>query len=220
MYYKHFYDYNKYDKNKKQNTMEVYGSGVVKVKPDIAIVTLGVITENENLQIAQKENSIITNNVIDSLKKMGIEEKDIQTKSYSIQKVYDYIEGKRVFRGYKVSNYLSVTIREIEQTGLIIDTAVENGANNVGNIEFKLQNPKSYYRKALDIAIKDVIIKAQGIGKTLRVKVNTIPREIIEERYNYRPIFRAPYEKDGETVTPIKLGQIEISASIKAIFSY
>ena len=39
------------------NILKVIGNGVIKVRPDIAEITLGVITENESLKTAQKENA-------------------------------------------------------------------------------------------------------------------------------------------------------------------
>ena len=79
------------------NRLKVFGVGVVNVKPDIAEIAIGVITENKRLELAQKENAEITQQVIDSIKSMGVLAKDIQTQNYNIRTKYDFIDGKQVF---------------------------------------------------------------------------------------------------------------------------
>ena len=121
---------------KNANRLKVFGGGIVNAKPDKAEIAIGVITENKQLELAQKENAKITQQVIDSIKSMGVLEKDIQTKNYNIRTKYDYIDGKQEFRGYEVTNYLKVVVRNINDVGERIHTAVKNGANNVENISF------------------------------------------------------------------------------------
>ena len=201
------------------NTMNLNGKGAVQAKPNIAVVSLGVVTENMDLNDALKENTLKMSKVIASLKNMGIAEKDIKTESYNIELVYDYIEGKQVFKGYRVRNMLSVTIRDINSVGEVINTAVDNGANVVNSINFTVSNPSLYYREALNLAIKDAIEKAAVIEKSLRIVVNKTPSKILEETYGYAPIpsNSMTFKTAGPPIMP---GETEITASIKATFSY
>ncbi|MBF8982047.1 SIMPL domain-containing protein [Lutibacter sp. B2] len=201
-------------------SMELEGRGSIKVQPDIAIVTLGVVTENKELKIAQEENAKDSTRMLDSLKKMGIKEDDIETEAYSIDLQYDYIEGQKIFRGYKVTHNFKITIRDLEKTGKIIDTAVSNGANVVKNIYFTLSNPSIYYRQALTLAIQDAIEKAEVIENKLQVIVNKTPTRISEERYDHIPLYKRPSLGSPDTTTPIKAGKVEIIANIKAVFAY
>jgi len=201
------------------NTMNLNGKGTIQVKPNIAVVSLGVVTENMDLNIALKENTAKMNKVIASLKNMGIAEKDIKTQNYNIGLNYDYIEGKQVFKGYRVANILSVTIRDINAVGEVINTAVDNGANVVNNINFTVSNPSLYYREALNLAIKDSVEKAAVIEKSLSIVVNMTPVKILEETYGYSPV-----PTDGLLVKAagpqFMPGETEITASIKATFNY
>jgi len=207
-----------YGKNKNDFRMEIEGNGRVNAIPDIAIVTLGVETEERDLTTAQKENAVISANVIDSLKEAGVSEQDIQTVTYQIEPQYDFVDGKRIFRSYKVINQFQVTIRQIGNTGQIIDDAVESGANIVTNIRFSLSQPSVYYNKALSNAMKNAVEKAIDFEKTINISVNKIPVKIIEERYEYIPrderFFAAPI------TTPIEAGDIIIRAKIRAVFTY
>src|SRR5690606_20881763 len=99
----------------------------------------------------QKENTNATTNIVEALLQLGIPKENIQTTQYSIDIQYDFEDGKQIFRGYKVTHLLQVTVENIEQTGLIVDTAVNNGANTVSNIQFTLQNPDIAYNHALSL---------------------------------------------------------------------
>lgn len=222
-YYPTYSHGNDKDKNKGYQinyNIKVEGDGSVKAVPDMVKIEIGVETQNENLKIAQKENTNITNDVIYSLKEMDIDEKDIQTISYTVEKMYDYVRGERIFKGYKVVNRLIVTVHDVTIVGAVIDTAVEKGANMIGNIEFQLSNISDYYERALSLAVEDSVSKAKNIGYTLGIDVNNIPIKILEEKYDNsyspgQPVYRAPEEG-----TTIESGEMEIKARVVAEFFY
>ncbi len=205
--------------NKKYN-IKVEGVGKVKAKPDIASVVIGIETENEDVNIAQKENLVRANKVIKALKDMGIRDEDIQTVFYSVTEVYDYVDGKRVFKGYRVVNRFKVTVRDVQKVGEVIDTAINNGANSVSSVDFSLSNESIYYRKALVLAVKNAQEKAKDIGRSLGVKVCNTPTRIVEEKVNSAYIPREPAFRAPDMVTPIEPGEIEFKAEVVAEFIY
>ncbi|GAA0730083.1 SIMPL domain-containing protein [Clostridium malenominatum] len=208
-------DYTSWNEGK----MKVNGLGIVRVQPDVAIVNLGVVTENKDLETAQRENAIKSNSVINALRQMGIDEKDISTASYTIEPQYDYVEGRQIFRGYRVSNILNVKVRNINKVGEVVDNAVKNGANTVNNIKFTVDNMEIYYNKALKLALKDAAIKAREMANSLRVNLNGTPVRIIEESVREIGESPVPYKALAEA-TPILPGQINVTAKIVALFSY
>lgn len=205
---------------KNPNRLKVFGDGIVNAKPDKAEIEIGVITENKQLELAQKENAKITQQVIDSIKNMGVLEKDIQTKNYNIRTKYDYIDGKQEFRGYEITNYLKVVVQNINDVGKIIDTSVKNGANTVDNINFIVSDRSKYYNEALKLAIEDAQNKALVIGNKLKVKVNIVPIQITEKGIGRENSLTAITFKATDGSTPIEAGENKITAAIEAIFIY
>jgi uncharacterized protein YggE len=205
----------------KTPVLKLEGTGTVTTSPDIASAFLGVVTENKLLSAAQKENSLVMDRVIASIIKLGIDEKDIKTENYSITPEYDFVEGKQVFRGYRVNNNIRITIRDISQVGKVIDTAVANGANAVFNVNFSLLNRAEIYKRALDLAIKDAVEKAKSMENTLKVRVDEIPVEVVELSDTDRTVreglvtFKAP-----AAATDIKSGELEVTARIQTVFNY
>ncbi|KGK85937.1 SIMPL domain-containing protein [Clostridium sp. HMP27] len=203
----------------KKGALKINGTSTIKVEPNIAIVNLGVVTEDTNLEKAQRENAIKVTSIINELLKFGVSKEDISTLTYNIEPQYDYIEGKQVFRGYKVTNILSVTIKDLSKVGQIIDAAVSKGANRVDNIKFTVENPSPYYNKALSLAIINAINKARQVENTLKVNMFKTPYKIIEQSSTENVQEVADFKVLAAT-TPILPGQITITSNIEAFFYY
>lgn len=225
MYYQHSWmrakpDWSAFLRNG-QNIMELTGEGTVSAAPDMSIITLGVNSENPNLTNAQQENNQATTRVIQSLISLGISKEDIKTADYRIEPVYDYESGKQILRGYHVVHLLQVQNNRIEQTGLIVDTAVKNGANTVTNIEFKVKNPQVYYSQALALALNDAKFKAAELTREMGVKLNEVPLSIheVSQTSPIIPLQTTLFAK-SEAATPIQPGKLKITASIQAKFCY
>ncbi|WP_158591768.1 SIMPL domain-containing protein [Oceanobacillus halophilus] len=203
------------------NTITVRGMSSVSIQPDMASVQLAVLTENISLTQAQEENAETMNQVLVAIEAQGIPQEKIQTSRYTIQPKYDFVEGKQVFRGYEVQNEITLKITEIQETGQIIDAAVDAGVNRVMNIQFTTQNENAYYNQALQQAIINAMEKAMTIADTLQINLHETPVKLVEKvtRDQVTPRVLAASTQDSFS-TPIKPGQIQIQAEIDAIFKY
>ncbi|MFT8341084.1 MULTISPECIES: SIMPL domain-containing protein [Clostridium] len=201
------------------NKLKVIGKGTISVKPDLAEIVVGVITEDLQLEVAQEENAKITQDVINSLRALGIPLKNIQTENYSIRPNYDYINGKQVFRGYEVINNLKILISNVNNVGVVIDTAVSNGANSLTGIIFIVSDETKYYYEALRRALQDAQNKARVVADQLKVKLNIIPIQINEQNETTSTPLVMTLKSTSNT-TPIEAGENIINADIEAIFTY
>ncbi|MDV6378172.1 SIMPL domain-containing protein [Sporosarcina sp. GW1-11] len=190
----------------------VFGEGAVKVTPDTVHIVLTVQTRGMELQEIQQENAQNMHKVIGSLVELGIPEPAIQTIDYQIRPVNDYINGEQVFRGYEVVNTIRITSNELSKVGEIVDTAVKNGVNQIGSIDFTVQNSDEFYQKALTLALHDAETKMVTIGSSLKLANRPLVMKV-EEQHTSQPVaFRAMAMAD--TVTPIESGTLTISASL------
>lgn len=200
--------------------MTVTGNGSISVEPNIAHIRLEVVTENTQHSQAQQENTDKMNKVIQALAQLGIPDEDIQTTAFNIQPVYDFIDGKQVFRGYEVVNTITVQIKGIDQTGIVIDTAVQNGVNRVSNIQFTIENEQIYYQQALSAALINASEKAQTIASTMQLNLDPIPIKIVEIMNEPPMVYKTFAAVEASTTTPIEPGQIVIHASVETQFRY
>lgn len=200
-------------------TIEVVGYGEIVAEPDIAIVDMGILTENASAKVAQDENSVITNNVIDGLQSIGISEENIRTKKYTINPRYDYINGVQTFRGYEVRHILEITVDNLDMVGNVLETSVKNGINYQQDITFTLSNPDEYYNQALELAVDNAIQKAENIAYSIGGNIIPYPIKISENtQRNITTPFESFMAKDASV--PIHPDRVKISASIDALFRY
>ncbi|ALC86858.1 hypothetical protein AM499_14270 [Bacillus sp. FJAT-22090] len=198
----------------------VRGDGEVFVKPNYAQIQIEVSTEGKDVRGAQQENANIMNQVIQSLLQLNIPREDIQTAAFNVLPQYDYVEGKQIFRGYEVTNALTVKVRDTNKIGSVIDTAVQNGANRVSGIQFKIENADPYYQQALRLALQNAQTKAKTIAETLKLTLHPQPIEVVEERETGPILYKSVAMADQTFSTPIEPGQILINAIVKVKYQY
>jgi uncharacterized protein YggE len=206
----------------------VTGQGKMRVTPNQAELTVGVVTTGGSSQEAMAENSAAMNRVISALKREGVDEKDIKTQSVNVWPEFDYgKEGENrelpEIIGYRAENRVSVTIRDIGKTGEVIDSAVESGANQLYGLSFTVSEEasKNLRTQVLREAVFDATDKAQVIADALSAE-KIIPVSVVEGGGYTPPIYRydvAALEKGG-AATPISPGETEVSASVTMTFDF
>lgn len=202
----------------KRKTIKVNGRGSVNAAPDMAILSAGVVTEDKSAQNAQNQNDVIINNIISALLQMGIPRENIKTETYTILPEYDYVEGKQIFKDYKATHILEIKINDIDEVGTVIDTVIENGANQINGVEFTLKDSAKYYNRALRLAVADAEGKADAIARAMKVTLDMVPCTVTELSTSFTPLTQQTTMKlTAATVMP---GEIEITASIEAAFLY
>ncbi len=208
------------------NFISVSGEGVVKVTPNMADVSFAVITEADEAGAAQVKNSELVTKVINSLKNDGISAVDINTSGYYLNPRYNYEEGKSPkISGYEVRNEITVTVRDTDLIGKIIDLAVKSGINQVQNISFYVEGSMAQKAKALTQAIEDARAKAEVIASALGKRIvgiksaggnwyNDTPSPI----YFEKSLYNGGMGGDDAMVTPINPGTVEIRANAEMVY--
>lgn len=212
------------DEKATKRTINVSGMASIKVTPDIAYVSLGVITEDKNALTAQKENAKKMSAVIAKIKASGIKSEDIKTVNYYISPKYDYNKetGQSNIVGYTVNNTVQVTVRDLNKTGNIIDIASDEGVNSATGISFGLSDNEKYYNQALEKAVKNAQKKAETMASVYGIKLK-MPVTITENS-GYTPIYtmRESFAKASADFvnTPVEAGNLEVSANVSIVYEY
>jgi uncharacterized protein YggE len=145
-------------------SVTVTGVGKTFAKPDTAHVSIGVTAQATTAKAAVADNSSAMTSLIATIKHKGIADKDIQTSFFNVNPVYDnsnnrFNQSKVV--GYRVSNQVSVKVRNLDVLGDLLDAAVENGANTINGVSFSVDNPDPFLDKARQLAVVDAHRKAE-----------------------------------------------------------
>ncbi|WP_313165389.1 SIMPL domain-containing protein [Sedimentibacter sp.] len=204
----------RYNDNVHNKTMTLTGQGQVTAVPDIAVIRLGVQTTGENITGIQTDNARMTQSIIQALQRMGVN--NIKTYQYTIDKLYDYENGRQIDRGFSVRNILEIRTNNLDMAGSIIDTAVNLGANVVELISFDVSNREYYYQQALNAAIRDAIQKSKSIAMSLNISSEPLPVNIVEN--SIMPI--QPFRYELAASTPIIPGNMLVEANVTVDFEY
>jgi len=158
---------------KSKNHITVSEEGEVYATPDLAIAVFSVVNEATTVDKALVKNTERVNKVIEEVKKQGVADKDVKTSHFSMYPRYEYFEttGKRILAGYEITNSLEVKIREMQKIGQIMETATNAGANQVGDLQFTIDQPDELKAKARGEAIKKAKDKAKAIASQLGVEL-------------------------------------------------
>lgn len=200
--------------------ISVNGNGVAYGKPDIAVAQIGVQTRDENPGRAVSDNTEKMNAIIAELKKLGIEEKDIQTSNFSVyaQQNYDN-SGIPTDYTYVADNTVSVTIRDLGKVGDALGKAVAAGANSIYGVSFSVSDQSALEAEARDKAMADAKARAEQLAKAAGVTLGE-PMSISE--YTSGPALyydvRAAEGLGGGGSVPVSTGQIQVSLQVSVTY--
>ena len=142
-------------------TLNLSAFGEVKVAPDMAMITLGVLTEAPTAAAAMQANAQKMTEVVATLKKAGIAERDIQTSNLNLNPQYVYVQNEQPrLTGYQASNQVTITVRDLKKLGPAVDASVNAGANQVQGISFGLTDATEAENEARRKAVKALSDKA------------------------------------------------------------
>lgn len=205
-------------------TITASGEGAIEAVPDVAYVSIGVITEGIELSKVQLENSEKMTKVIESLTQLGIKKEEIKTTNYNVNPKYEWNKdtGKNTISGYTVYNNLEVTINDINITGSLLDEVVASGSNSINSVRFGLKNETDLYNQALEIAVKDAKAKAEAMGKGLGI-IYIQPLRVTELSNRNTPVYfdkGAVAMEAAKVSTPISEGELKVTARVSIEFSF
>lgn len=151
-------------------TVSVIGNGKVSAPPDVADLTFGVVTATlPTTQEAMVELTGRMNAAVAAVKGEGVEERDIKTVHFSLHEVSHYREGnsERIHDGWAASEQLNVTVRDLAKVGNILQAAVGAGANQAGEVSFRVNDPETLQADARAKAVAEAEKKAKELANLL-----------------------------------------------------
>ncbi|MFA5000269.1 MAG: SIMPL domain-containing protein [Patescibacteria group bacterium] len=211
-----------------QDRFSVTGSGTIYAKADIANLQVGLKTDTKKTAAeATKDGSDKMNEVIKAIIDLGVEEKDIKTSGYSLNPVYNWTNDRgQELIGYEVSQNVSLKIRDLEKIGEIIAKTTEKGANQIGGINFTIDDEYELRNQARELAIEKAKEKAGLIAGQSGMKLGKI-KSVYENYDSPQPVYysNAKMEAVGMggsdmaiTSPEIQSGQNEIKVEVTLVY--
>lgn len=146
-------------------SIKVVGYGEALGQPDEAQVTVGVETFAPKVEDATGENEDVLAAILSALADADIAPEDIQTSNYSLWAEQRYGDnGPEGIAGYRVSNQVTVVIRDIKQLGDVLAAVTTAGANNIYGVQFSVADPATLEAEAREEALQDARERAESLA--------------------------------------------------------
>ncbi len=154
-----------------QGTITVQASSTVDVVPDVAGITVAIVTPGKTAAEAQKANARPTSDVIACLTDAGIEERNIQTSYTDVSPVWNEEGGQD---SYEMRTVLHVEGIDIDEVAAVMEAVTEAGATEVNGPELSTSSYDESYQQALVQAIEATRPKAEAIAQASGVTLGSI----------------------------------------------
>ena len=195
------------------------GEGVIEVAPDRAWITITAESRAGNPRDAQKRNVEAMTPVLEKLKAAGVAADAIKTVGYDLQQEWDYVNNRRVSRGYVARNTIEVRVDTVDRVGELLEIAVGSGATSVGGIRFDLKDRAKLERDALRMAVTEARGRAEAAAAGAGMTIERVQRIDAHPAGGPIPMPRVAYAREqaglaADAAPPISAGQIEIRAQV------
>jgi len=160
--------------------ISVSGEGTVRAAPDLAHADLGIRVVAPTVDEAMQETRQRMARITASLREAGIPERDIATSRFSIHRERQIRPNRG--RGdqdgaqpdqYVVTNTVRVSIRDLDRAALVVDGAIDAGANEMRGIYFALEDTEDVERRARKLAACEARDRATQLADLHGVKLGS-----------------------------------------------
>lgn len=205
-------------------TLNLAAHGEAKIAPDMATITLGVMTEAPTAAAAMQANAEQMDRVVAALRRAGIAEADIQTSNLNLSPRYRHQENEPpAITGYQASNTVTITVHDLARLGRTVDAVVTAGANQIHGISFGLANPTPARNAAREEAVRTLQAQAELYARLTGHRVLRLVT-ISEGAANYPPpgpmpmMEMAAFRGAKAADTPISPGELTVRVDVTGLY--
>jgi len=184
--------------------ISVSAEGKSVVIPDVAKINFGVISEGANPVDLQTDNAKKVNGALEFIKSQGVEAEDIKTAQYNLAPRYEYDEKLRrsFIVGYELRQNISSKLRDFSKISAILGGLPELGINEIGQLQFDVDDPDKYLNEARKEAFEKARVKAESMAKQNGVRLKRVVNFYESQGYSPMPLY-AKSEIGGELSSPL-----------------
>ena len=203
----------------------IVGTARAEVAPDLAIITLGVVTEKPSARDASEANARVAQAVLAAARAQGMAGADLATQAVTLTQTFDEVHDAsgrftgRKPRGFEASNSFSIRVRDLAKVGAVAQSLIEAGANRFDGIGFSIEHPEPVLEHLSAEAVKNARHEAQMVADAAGVKLG--PLLLIEHpsaTSGQTPAF-ARMKVAAAPAMPIEAGSSEMTSAMEVTWA-
>ncbi len=202
--------------------ISVSGDGEALGAPDLAQVVIGVTQIAPTSTDALSAANDALNGAIRAAKAHGVDDSDIQTSGLVLQPIFRNRPPNDTsppeIQAYRANNNVTITIRDLNRAGDIIDAVSAGGANTVSGIRFMASNMSDLRAQSLADAVRNARKNAVAMAAAAGVHLGTV-WTIVEESAP-APVPKAEVAfATGAGSTAVQPGELTVRGHVTVTFS-
>jgi len=145
----------------------VTGESKDDVSPDQAVLSMSLVSKDQELNVAKQRNDELVERVVNIAKEYTIPKEKIGTSGIYISPDYSYnnTTNQQVFIGYTVNRSLRITIDDLSVQERLLSGIVSAKVDQVNGIEFQLSDPEKFSSKLRVKAFENAKSKATALAQ-------------------------------------------------------
>jgi uncharacterized protein YggE len=203
-------------------TLSVSASDHAEAEPEVAEIHIGFTAYGATLPGVYKSASDTSNGIVKAMLDAGAQKSEIQSRSQNVSRLQDY--ETKVQKGMKFSVQQSWTVSVApKDAALILDAAIQAGANQSGDINWRMKNSVALdgeaIRRATERAHAMAAELARGLGVSLGKPIyvtNSVSAGIVEPRMMR---MSAGLAMAAPTPLAIEAQRVESTATVQIIYA-
>lgn len=200
--------------------LSVSAQGEASRVPDIASMSVGVVSQAAEGEAAMGDNARRMTRVMAAIKAAGIADDDVQTTGVSLHPQYRHVrdEAPRV-TGYEARNTVRIKVRDLSGLGDVLDTLAREGANQIHGPVFEIDEPEPVHDQARLAALAKAQERARTYADALGLQVRRIV-SINEGGGGFHPMPMMAMARAADAVesTPVAPGETTVSVNLDVVF--
>ena len=204
--------------------VSVSAEGKTTASPDLAESSFSVVSQGKNPEELTEANNQKMATVVNFLKAKGVETKDIKTTAYNLAPDYRYDEnsGRNFISGYTLTQTISVKMRDLAKAPEIVGGLTPLGVNQIGGINFVVEDMDAALNDARAEAIAKARAKAEAMAKAAGVRLGRLVNLSESSGPGPYPYFEKAYgagDMIAPSVAPLEPGESEVTVTVSLTYA-
>lgn len=204
--------------------ISVFGSYVLRVEPDVALVTFAVANTQPEPPAAFAATRKAVTDIRAYLREADVAQADVQTSLVNLSAEYHGYGKERVFLGYEARVSLSVRLTDLRRFEDILAGVVQAGANQIQGTEFQTMRLAELRAQARRGAFAAARRKAELYAEEAGVRVGDVlhVEDVNPDSVRSRASHGADastLESEGDALQPSTPGSIQVQAAVQVMFA-
>jgi uncharacterized protein YggE len=218
-----------YQISKESRTLTISATDHAEADPDVADLHIGFTTYGPTLKATYKSASDTSNLIVKAMLDAGAHQTDIQSRSQRVSRLSDYEIKAQHGQKYSVRQSWTVSTAP-DAAALILDAAIQSGANDSGNITWRMKSSIPLEAEAIHRATTRAQALAAELAKSLGITLgkplyatNTMQGDVpYINGFAANAVAGLPLDKErfaAPTPLAIEAQRVERTATVNVVFA-